>query len=160
MSWHRGGTGTGRQYSTPDGTGIKRACCALINPGDGEIAVRVSGTDDAGLPGSKCRDPHAAAPVCPYRSRRRNWSRQSTGSTARPAPESRAGLDGELGEGTGKWQLLITADDPIVVMSLLLSPDGPSDESLHRRRIGLPLVRARSGTCRKTPPRGKPSVNR
>ena len=35
-----------------------------------------------------------------------------------------AGLDGALGDGAGKWRLLITCEEPIVVMSLLSSPTG------------------------------------
>ena len=33
-------------------------------------------------------------------------------------------LEGSLGEGTGKWQLILTADAPVIVMSLLESPTG------------------------------------
>ena len=95
----------------------------LINPGDGEIAVRVSGTDDAGLPGSD-----VVTLMLPPRFARTVSAAELESAVnrvdAEAAPESWAGLDGELGEGTGKWQLLITADDPIVVMSLLLSPTG------------------------------------
>ena len=33
-------------------------------------------------------------------------------------------LDGSLGDGTGKWQLFVTADQPIQVLSLLETPTG------------------------------------
>ena len=33
-------------------------------------------------------------------------------------------LDGALGEGAGKWRLVVTSDPPIEVMSLLASPTG------------------------------------
>ena len=34
------------------------------------------------------------------------------------------GLTGALGTGSGKWQLVVTADRPVVVMSLLASATG------------------------------------
>ena len=34
------------------------------------------------------------------------------------------GLDGRLGDGTGKWRLTVTADQSIQVMSLLMSRSG------------------------------------
>ena len=38
--------------------------------------------------------------------------------------ESGAGLDGHFGDGAGKWQLFVSADGTIQVMSLLQSPSG------------------------------------
>ena len=35
-----------------------------------------------------------------------------------------AGMTGSLGDGTGKWQLFVSADGALHVMSLLLSPTG------------------------------------
>ena len=33
-------------------------------------------------------------------------------------------ISGRFGAGSGKWQLFVTSDEPIQVMSLLLSPTG------------------------------------
>ena len=33
-------------------------------------------------------------------------------------------MTGQFGAGSGKWQLFVTSDEPIQVMSLLLSPTG------------------------------------
>ena len=38
--------------------------------------------------------------------------------------ETGEGLDGALGDGAGKWQLVVSADTAVVVMSLLESPSG------------------------------------
>ena len=104
----------------------------LINPGTDDAEVTITGIDDAGaastggetgavrltLPAGAARTVSAAA-------------LESTGERGIDASDggvSDAGdptsLTGELGVGTGKWQLLVTSEQPIVVMSLLRSPTG------------------------------------
>ena len=34
------------------------------------------------------------------------------------------GVDGVLGDGTGKWRLRVTSEKPVAAMSLLASPTG------------------------------------
>ena len=34
------------------------------------------------------------------------------------------GFEGALGNGTGKWRLAVTSEQPVIVMSLLSSPTG------------------------------------
>ena len=73
----------------------------LVNPGDQAVAVTVVGIDD-------------------------NGSRSSTSLTVAPSGAwTAADLEtGGLGDGTGKWQLIVTSDQPIVAVSLLATPTG------------------------------------
>ena len=82
----------------------------LINPGYEDSEVTITGVDDAGQSGD-------------------------TASLSLPAGESRifssqqlqagrAGLDGGLGTGRGKWRLMVVPSTPILLMNLLESPTG------------------------------------
>ena len=84
----------------------------LINPGEEEAAVRITGIDDAGEPGQS-----AVEFTLEGRASR------SLSSQALESGEGE-GLSGALGDGTGKWRLRVTADRPIRVMSLLNSVGG------------------------------------
>ncbi len=86
---------------------------ALINAGREDIAVTVVGTDDAGAsPGSAVRLTVRAGTVL-------------TPTAAELESGAGEGIeDGALGDGYGKWRLAVTADGPLVVMSLLDSPIG------------------------------------
>ena len=82
----------------------------LVNPGDEAAAVTIAGVDDAGAsPGTGVEVEIPAGDALTL-----------TASEL----ESGAGLDGALGDGVGKWRLAVTADRPIVAMSLLSSPTG------------------------------------
>ena len=82
----------------------------LINPGDAAAEVTVTGVDDAGSsPGTSVEFEIPAG--------------DSLTLTA-PDLEAGAGVDGALGDGTGKWRLQVTSNEPIVAMSLLSSPTG------------------------------------
>ena len=84
----------------------------LINLGDTAATVGISGLDDRGdaPPGGDVRL------TLPARSARL--------LTARELEEGADGVSGQFGAGEGKWQLFVTSDEPIQVMSLLLSPTG------------------------------------
>ena len=83
----------------------------LINPGNGDAEVTVTGRDDAGeSPGSDVRLTLAAGAA-----------RSLTGAQLEQGGD---GFDGRLGDGAGKWRLTVSADRPIRVMSLLLNPTG------------------------------------
>ena len=80
----------------------------VINRGAVEAEVRIAGRDDRG------RDDHGPGVT----------ARLAAGAahtfTAREL-ESGEGWDGSLGVGHGKWRLVVTADQPIVVTNLLAS---------------------------------------
>ena len=82
----------------------------LINPGDAAAAVTVTGIDDAGgSPGTSVEFEIPAG--------------ESFTLTASDL-EAGAGVDGALGDGTGKWRLQVTSNAPIEAISLLSSPTG------------------------------------
>ncbi|MCY4563989.1 MAG: DUF1588 domain-containing protein [Gammaproteobacteria bacterium] len=83
----------------------------LINPGDVTAEATITGIDDNGTAGVS------------------EVSLSLSGGSSRTVGawdlESGAeGLDGALGDGAGKWQLMIESDRPVVAMSLLRSPTG------------------------------------
>ena len=82
----------------------------LINPGEQSAAVRITGIDDAGV------SPGTAVSLSLDPGTVRTLDGQEL--------ESGAGLTGALGDGEGKWRLTVTADNPILVASLLKSPTG------------------------------------
>ena len=82
----------------------------LINPGAGAVRVTIAAVDDAGAPGGEVR-----LTLGPARSRT---------LTAQELEVGHATLAGRLGDGAGKWRLAVTADQPILVLSLLDSPTG------------------------------------
>ena len=83
----------------------------LVNSGDEEATVRVTGVDD-----------RAASPGSPVR-----LNVPAGSSRTLTAAELEAGgddMEGALGDGAGKWRLTVNSDRPILVMSLLASPTG------------------------------------
>ena len=82
----------------------------VVNASDEDAAVTVTGIDGAGRsPGGEVQFAVAAG---------------SGRSVTAQELETGDGVDGALGDGAGKWQLVVTADRPVVVMSLLESPTG------------------------------------
>ncbi|MCY3641458.1 MAG: hypothetical protein OXH37_10630, partial [Gammaproteobacteria bacterium] len=83
----------------------------LVNLGGETAAVTVRGIDDRGAPGLEAvglqLDAGAARSI-----------------TARQLESGGPGLQGRLGDGSGKWRLAVEAEQPVVAMSLLESPTG------------------------------------
>ena len=81
----------------------------LANRGTETARIAIRGTDDMGFTGSSpvslSLDPGATREV-----------------TAAELESGGHGLDGMLGDGSGKWRLEIESEQPIVVMNLLESP--------------------------------------
>ena len=83
----------------------------LVNPGGRDATVVIKGVDDEGeSPGSWVRTTVAAGAARSFTS-----AELETGGE---------GIIGALGDGTGKWRLLVESDEDLVVMSLLESPTG------------------------------------
>ena len=82
----------------------------LINLGDSEAALTITAIDDAGRRSGEVR-------LALGEDRSRTL-------TAQALERGTSGIAGRLGDGTGKWRLTVRADQPIAVMSLLLSPTG------------------------------------
>ena len=97
----------------------------LLNAGGETVAVRVSGTDDAGAPGGA-----AELTLAPWASRT---------LTREALEEGEAELRGALGSGTGGWRLSVEADGEIDVLSLVRGAGGTlSDVSRRGRPAGAP----------------------
>ena len=80
----------------------------LINPDDAPASVLITGIDGAGESSPAVRVFVAARTVESF--------------TAAELESGTGGVEGALGTGTGKWQLVVGSDQPITVMSLLESP--------------------------------------
>ena len=123
----------------------------LVNPGDGAAEVTIEGTDDQGAsPGSE-----VVLSLAGGASRTLTAAELESGEGE--------GLSGGLGDGTGKWRLVVTADQPVQAMSLLSTPTGhltnlstaargavealPSAEEVFRDHISEPIVQAKCILC-------------
>ena len=83
----------------------------LVNAGNETAEVAITGTDDLGIRSSGT----VSVSVPPATSRT---------LTSRELESGGEGFDGELGDGAGKWALVVESEQPIIVMSLLSSPTG------------------------------------
>ena len=84
----------------------------IINRGEEEATVTIEGIDDDGVSPGTAVELEVPAGV----------SRTVTSQELESGQGE--GLAGMLDDGKGKWQLVVTADQPIEVMSLLSSPTG------------------------------------
>ena len=84
----------------------------LVNPGNDPAEVTIAGIDDRGVSSS---GGSVAASVAAGTSRT---------LTAQELEAGGDGFEGELGNGAGKWQLVVESGQPVIVMSLLSSPTG------------------------------------
>ena len=117
-------TGTGMRYEAVLLSGAAGEL-RLLNAGGETVAVRVSGTHDAGAPGGA-----AELTLAPWASRT---------LTREALEEGEAGLRGALGAGTGSWRLILEADGEIDVLSLVRGAGGKlSDVSRRGRPAGAP----------------------
>ena len=90
----------------------QRSQLRLVNPTPRDAAVTIAGIDDRGRPG-----PLGEVSLMLPAGRSRTVDAQQLETGHRD-------LTGRLGDGTGKWQLLIAADQPLQVLNLLASASG------------------------------------
>ena len=84
----------------------------LINPTDGPAQVVISAIDDAGNPAPEGDVTFVLPPG------------HAKLITASDLENDQSDLTGRLGDGAGKWRLLVTADRPVRVLNLLQSSTG------------------------------------
>ena len=84
----------------------------VVNPGAESVEVRIEGTDGDGA----SSDGAVEFTLAPRASRMLSAKELESGEAQ--------GVSGALGMGTDKWQLLVTSEQPIEVMSLMSSPTG------------------------------------
>ena len=89
----------------------------LVNPGEAVAEVTIEGIDDNGLSPGETVTVEVPAGAARTVSARALESEEGRGEALRD-------LTGALGDGAGKWRLMVSADQPIEVMSLLVSPTG------------------------------------
>ena len=89
----------------------QRSLLRLVNSGEDSANVAIRGIDDHGVsPGSQVR---VTVPA-----------RASTTLSSADLESGGDGFAGALGDGSGKWRLLVDSEQPIKAMSLLSSPTG------------------------------------
>ena len=89
----------------------QRSQLRVVNPTPHDAAIAIAGIDDEGQAGAD----EVTFTLAAGRSRTID---------AQHLEEGRDDLAGRLGDGTGKWQLVITSDQPVQVLNTLLSPTG------------------------------------
>ena len=95
----------------PGSNDQQRSWLRLVNPGDAAASVTIAGRDDTGAASAdeaRLTIPAGAAVTV----------------TAQDLEAGTGGLDGQLGDGAGKWSLSVAADRAILVMSLMSTPTG------------------------------------
>ena len=132
-----------QRYYVPLFDASSQSHLRLINSVDIEVMVKISGLDDQGelSPEGEARltlPPRAACTVSALELESGEIQGQCLSASS-----------GSLGDGTGKWHLLVSADRPIQVMSLMLGPWGhltnPSTSTLfHAKTFNRP---ASTRTC-------------
>lgn len=100
----------------PGNNTVQQSWLRVANTSNTDAEVFIEGFDDRGAssPGGRVSltlPPNAARML-------------SARALEEGASEADFEFDGRLGDGTGKWRLLVSADRPIQVMSLLLSESG------------------------------------
>ncbi|MDE0367414.1 MAG: hypothetical protein OXP09_17805 [Gammaproteobacteria bacterium] len=120
----------------------------IVNTGAETAEVEIAGIDGHGHDGRE-RVKLSVAP----------WATRTISAQALEAGDS--GFDGALGDGDGKWQLNVTSEQPIAVMSLMSVPTGhltnlstasareprESAAQVFHESISAPIVQARCVNC-------------
>lgn len=96
----------------PGSNNNQRSSLRLVNPGGADAEVVIAGLDDQGRAPPN-GDVRLLLPAGEART-----------ITAQQLERGGAGFNGGFGDGNGKWQLSVSANRPIRVMSLLESPTG------------------------------------
>lgn len=95
----------------PGSNDQQRSWLRLVNPGDAAANVTITGRDDTGA--TSVDPPRVAIPAG-----------AAVTLSARDLEAGTGGVDGQLGDGAGKWSLDVAADRPVLVMSLMTLPTG------------------------------------
>ena len=135
-------------FFNPGGNASQVSRLRLINPGAEAVEVTIEGIDGNGdSPGTAVRL------SLPARASRTLTARQLESGEGE-------GLSGALGDGAGKWRLLVHSPQPLRVMSLLSSPTGhltnlstaptvrrQTAEEVFRQHVSGPVVQAKCVNC-------------
>ena len=103
------------RYYVPTFNPSYRSLLRLINQADVDTEVKITGRDDEGEPAP---EGEVRLTLPPYAACTITALELESGDTSSDCPSA---FSGSFGNGTRKWRLLISADRPIQVMSLLRS---------------------------------------
>ena len=121
-----------------------------VNDGDAPTELTITGIDDAG----RATTDDMAVRLTLRAGEARTLTAQEL--------ESGEGLDGALGDGDGKWRLIVRSERPVVLMNLLASPTGhltnlsgagrvddiaATSSDIYRTSIAMPVVQANCVGC-------------
>ena len=95
----------------PGSNDNQRSWLRLVNPGDAAANVPITGRDDTGA--TSVDPPRVTIPAG-----------AAVTLSAQDLEAGTGGVNGQLGDGAGKWSLDVAADRPILVMSLMTLPTG------------------------------------
>ena len=95
----------------PGSNDQQRSWLRLVNPGDAAANVSIAGRDDTGA-------------VTAGRARVTIPAGAAVTLSAQDLEAGTGGVEGQLGDGAGKWSLDVAADRAILVMSLMSTPTG------------------------------------
>lgn len=101
----------------------QRSSLYLVNRADAAASVTVAGVDDAGMRGEmdvRFMLGGGMAAEIPSQALEDDAARDEMMGMMMPE----GGLTGKLGDGTGKWQLFVTSDQSLHVLSLMKLPGG------------------------------------
>ena len=119
------------RFFNPASNTRQRSLLRLANPGATPVKATITGVDDQGRsPGTAVRVTVPAGAARTLDSRRL---------------EAGDGLDGALGDGSGKWRLAVAADGDLRVMSLMESPSGHLSNLSTAPDLGLPFLAENGG---------------
>ena len=123
-------------FFNPGSNANQKSLLRLINPGGDGADIVVTGVDGEGR-----ESPSGTVRLHLRAGRARILS-------ARQIEQGGDGLTGRLGDGTGKWRLSVSSDQPLLVMSLLQLPTGHLTN----------LSRGRQGVAVGTPSKDAPDL--
>ena len=116
----------------------------VINRSDEPGEVTIEAIDDAGA----SYEPLTLA-IDAYETVHFNSDDLEDGNAAELESGDAATLDGSLGDGVGKWQLVVESNQPIIVLNLLASPTGHvtnlSSKPAHAPTYGFEFRRGEQG---------------
>ncbi len=94
----------------PGSNTAQQSLLRLVNAGDDDATITLKGVDDAGVVSPEVEVELAAG--------------ISTTLTAQQLEAGDMSIKGAIGDGEGKWQLFLEADQPVQIMSLMSTPTG------------------------------------
>jgi hypothetical protein len=101
-------------FSNPASNEIQQSFLRFVNTCDAQIDVQVKAADDEGLPAP---DDKVSFKLDPYQALQLTAQDLENGNPGK-------GLEGDLGQGSGKWQMSVESSCEVEIFSNIRTPDG------------------------------------